>query len=172
MRRLFLLRHAAAERVLAGQSDLDRPLADDGLRDATAVGTYLARHGDTPGCVAVSPALRTRQTLAAALPHATATTVEQRIYDARPATLMSVIKGTPDRCHSLMLIGHNPGLHEFAILLTGTGDIDMREQLREKFPTCALAVIDLALDSWAKIHAQAGRLERFVTPKSLARVTG
>jgi phosphohistidine phosphatase len=171
MRRLFLLRHAAAERAIAGQSDLDRPLEDDGLRDATTIGAYLARHHDTPGCVVVSPALRTRQTLAATLPHAAAVTVDPRVYDARPATLMSVIKGAPDRCRSLMVIGHNPGLHELAILLTGTGDIDTREQLREKFPTCALAVIDLALDSWSKVHARAGRLERFVTPKSLARVT-
>jgi phosphohistidine phosphatase len=53
-------------------------------------------------------------------------------------------------------------------MLVAAGDIEARERLREKLPTAGLAIIDFALDDWGKLHPQCGRLERFVTPKSLA----
>ena len=66
-----------------------------------------------------------------------------------------------------MVIGHNPGLHELALMLVASGDIDAREWLREKLPTSGLVIIDFAFDNWSKLHPQSGRLERFVSPKSL-----
>ena len=53
-------------------------------------------------------------------------------------------------------------------MLVASGDIDARERLREKMPTCGLVIIDFAFDDWGKLHPQSGRLERFVTPKSLS----
>ena len=52
-------------------------------------------------------------------------------------------------------------------MLTASGDVDTRERLREKLPTSGLAIIDFAVDDWSKLHPRSGRLERFVTPKSL-----
>jgi phosphohistidine phosphatase len=53
------------------------------------------------------------------------------------------------------------------LLLIASGDVETRERLREKMPTSGLVIIDFAFDNWNKLHPQSGRLERFVTPKSL-----
>jgi phosphohistidine phosphatase len=53
-------------------------------------------------------------------------------------------------------------------MLVASGDVETRERLREKMPTCGLVIIDFAFDDWGKLHPQSGRLERFVTPKSLS----
>jgi phosphohistidine phosphatase len=66
-----------------------------------------------------------------------------------------------------MVIGHNPGLHDLALMLVAAGDVDARELLREKLPTSGLVIIDFAFDNWSKLHPQSGRLERFVSPRSL-----
>jgi phosphohistidine phosphatase len=52
-------------------------------------------------------------------------------------------------------------------MLIASGDIETRERLREKLPTSGLAIIDFPFDDWSKLHPQSGRLERFVSPKSL-----
>ena len=67
----------------------------------------------------------------------------------------------------MLIVGHNPGLHELAVMLVASGDIETRELMREKLPTSGLLIIDFAFDEWAKLHPQSGRLERFITPKSL-----
>ena len=70
--------------------------------------------------------------------------------------------------HTLLVVGHNPGLHELAVMLIASGDVEARERLKEKLPTSGLVIIDFAFDDWSRLHPQCGRLERFVTPKSLA----
>jgi phosphohistidine phosphatase len=73
--------------------------------------------------------------------------------------------------HSLLVVGHNPGLHDIAVQLVASGDVDARERVAEKLPTSGLVVIDLAFDDWSRLHRHAGRLERFVTPKLIAAAT-
>ena len=65
------------------------------------------------------------------------------------------------------MIGHNPGLHKLARQLIATGDVEARERLSEALPTSGLVVIDFAGDNWHELHSSGGRLERFVTPRSL-----
>jgi phosphohistidine phosphatase len=170
MRRLLLFRHAKAEQAEAGATDRDRPLAERGRKDASRIGAYLAGHALSPARVVVSPAVRTQETwkyAAAALrPPPAAQTVE-RLYDATPHAIFEVVKATPAKAGSLLVIGHNPGMHELALMLIASGDVETRERLREKLPTCGLAVIDFAIDDWGLLHPRSGRLERFVTPKSL-----
>ena len=84
-----------------------------------------------------------------------------------PHTIFAIIKDAPAAAHTLLVVGHNPGLQELALMLVASGDIDARERLREKLPTCGLVIIDFAFDDWGKLHPQSGRLERFVSPKSL-----
>jgi phosphohistidine phosphatase len=62
-------------------------------------------------------------------------------------------------------------LHEAAELLIAAGDVGLRERLREKFPTAALAVIDFAVDRWDRVRDRCGRLDRYVTPRSIAAAT-
>jgi phosphohistidine phosphatase len=170
MHRLLLLRHAKAERSEAGTEDRVRKLIERGRKDATSIGAYMASHALVPDRVIVSPSARTQETwkfAAAAFRPAHAAISLEKLYNATPPAILGVIRETPKTARTLLVIGHNPGLHELALMLIASGDIETREQLREKFPTSSLVIIDFAVDSWGKVHSQSGRLERFVTPKSL-----
>ena len=174
MRRLLLFRHAKAERGAAGTSDKERELTPDGRDDAASMGRYMTRHRFTPDAVLVSPSTRTRETwdaMKSSVGPAARPAFDDRIYDASAQALLGVLKGAPADATTVMMIGHNPGMHELAVLLTATGDIDTRERLREKFPTSALAVFDFALESWSALHPRSGRLERFVSPKTITAAT-
>lgn len=170
MRRLLLLRHAKAERSEPGTKDISRVLTDRGRKDAAKIGAYMATHALMADRVVLSPAARTQETwkyAATAFHPAPAAMSAERLYDATPHTILGVIKDTPAAIHTLMIVGHNPGLHELALMLIAAGDIDARERLREKLPTSGLVIIDFAFDNWGKLHPQSGRLERFVSPKTL-----
>jgi phosphohistidine phosphatase len=170
MRRLLLLRHAKAERSEPGTKDQSRVLIDRGRKDAAKIGTYMAGHALVPDRVLLSPAARTQETwkyAATAFHPAPAAMSAERLYDATPHVILAVIKDAPVSAYTLLVIGHNPGLHELALMLIAAGDIEARARLREKLPTTGLVIIDFALDNWSKLHPQSGRLERFVSPRSL-----
>jgi len=170
MRRLLLFRHAQAERADPGVRDFERILTDLGRKDAGRIGAYMAGHSLIPDRVAVSPAARTRATwqfAAGAFRPQPAATPADALYDATPDAILAVIKATPDIAHTLLVIGHNPGLHEVALTLIASGDVEMRERLREDLPTSGLVVVHFPIDDWSKLHPRSGRLERFVTPKTL-----
>jgi phosphohistidine phosphatase len=170
MRRLLLLRHAKAERSDPGMQDLSRVLIERGRKDAAKIGAYMAGHALVPDRVVLSPAARTQETwkyAAAAFKPAPAAMSAERLYDATPHDIIGVVKDSPASAHSLLVVGHNPGLHEAALILIASGDIDARERLCEGLPTSGLVMIDFAFDDWSKLHPQSGRLERFVSPKTL-----
>jgi phosphohistidine phosphatase len=170
MRRLMLLRHAKAERSLPGAPDRERGLVERGRNEASFIGGYMVTHAFTPDRVLVSPAVRTQETwkcASAAFRSAPSATTVERLYDASAAAILAAIKEAPANANTLLVIGHNPGVHEVAVLLIASGDVQTREQLREKLPTCGLVIVDFAIDEWARLHPHSGRLERFVTPKSL-----
>lgn len=171
MRRLLLLRHAKAERSGAGAADQERNLIERGRSDAGKIGRYMAAHGLVPDRVLLSTALRCRQTWAHAAeafrPQPPAAS-SPALYNATPQALLAAVRETPAAARTLLVIGHNPGLHELALLLIAAGDVEERERLREKLPTCGLVAIDFAFDDWVTLHPRCGRLERFVSPRTLA----
>jgi phosphohistidine phosphatase len=174
MRRLMLLRHAKSDRSSLGTRDRDRPLDGRGKAAAPRIGAYMALHDLMPDRVLCSPARRTHDTwslVAGAFAKPPAIEFDDRLYDASADTILDVVRKTGADIHSLLVIGHNPGLQDLAGLLIASGDVEARERLREKFPTAALLVIDFAFDDWRKLHRRAGRLDRFVTPRSLASAT-
>ena len=169
--RLMLLRHAKAEKAEPGMPDHARLLNARGRSDAALIGAYLARHSLDPDRVVVSTAQRTCETwehLAAELAAPVTAAFEDRLYNAGAPALLAVLKHTGPEVRSLLAIGHNPGLHDLARMLIASGDVEARERLNEGLPTSGLAVIDFAAADWRKLHAHGGRLERFVTPRSLA----
>ena len=175
MRRLFLLRHSKAERAELGESDRNRALTERGRKDAGTIGAYMARHAMTPDQVLVSTAARSQETwkyAASAFRPVPAVQPVDRLYDATPRTIFNVIAEMPAAAAlGVLVVGHNPGLHELAVLLIASGEIEARERLREKLPTSGLIVIDFVFDDWAKLHPHSGRLERFVSPKSIEAAT-
>jgi phosphohistidine phosphatase len=170
MRRLLLFRHAKAERAVPGAPDRDRGLIERGRKDASKIGSYMATHHLLPDRVLLSPAARCQQTwksAAATMKPAPAAMSSEKLYDATPHAILAAIKDAPASVHTLLVCGHNPGLHELALMLIASGDVEARERLHEKLPTSGLVIIEFAFDDWARLHPQSGRLERFVSPKSL-----
>jgi phosphohistidine phosphatase len=173
MRRLMLLRHAKTERAGPGERDRDRKLMKRGRADAPAIGAFMAHHGFIPELALVSPAARTQETwalVAAAFVKAPKMVTDDRIYHASAENLVGVI-GETRAARSLLVVGHNPGLHDVALQLIASGDAAARGQLSEKLPTSGLVVIDLPIDDWSLIHPHTGRLERFVSPRLIAAAT-
>ncbi len=136
------------------------------------MGRYLAQESLIADLVLVSPALRTRETwefVSGQLPVVPATT-EPRIYEASASQLLGVVREQPGQVHTLMLVGHNPGMEDLAEMLVQHGTATARDNMGEKFPTGALAVIDLPVDDWSAVAPQSGRLDRFVMPRMLADI--
>ena len=170
MRRLMLLRHAKSDRS-PGVDDHERPLNDRGRAAAPLVGEYLADHKLFPDLILCSTSRRTRQTcelLMARLPKSTRVTFEETLYLAESDAILALARALPTAAGCVLLIGHNPGMQEAAVELAGSGDADARRRLNDKFPTAALAVIDFSRDDWGAVRTRSGRLERYVTPKTLA----
>ena len=173
MRRLMLLRHAKTERPEPGQRDRDRKLTKRGHGDAPLIGAYMAKHGLIPDLALVSPATRAQESWALIVPELgkkSKVRDDERVYNATWEKLIAVIAETR-AAHSLLVVGHNPSLHDLALQLIASGDIAARERVTEKLPTSGLVVIDLAFDDWSRLRPHAGRLERFVSPKLLAEAT-
>ncbi len=141
MRRLLLLRHAKTETDAPSGQDHDRRLDDRGRRDAAEIGGWIGRHPPFPDRVLVSPAARARQ-------------------------MASV--SDPKR---LILVGHNPGMHELALTLTGSGDAAARRALHDNLPTSGLAIFDFATDDWNEVAFRRGKLVLFVSPKLLKQTS-
>jgi phosphohistidine phosphatase len=169
MLRLILLRHAKAVQH-AGGSDRDRTLNRRGEKDADRLGSYIAAEGLIPDLVIVSDAARTRQTLERVLKSVAKPApvrIEPKVYEAAASMLLSVVRAAPHDVESLLMVGHNPGMAELALLLAGHGEPASLARMSTKFPTSGLAVIDFDEARWPAITAGRGSLERFVTPADI-----
>ncbi len=165
---LLLFRHAKSSWDKRDQPDHERPLNARGLRAAPLMGRYMGANGIRPDRVLCSTATRTQETAALALaemPGTPALKLLDSLYLAAPARMLSEIAKTPASVKLLMLIGHNPGMHELAQELARSGDRDARRRLREKFPTAALAVLTFDVASWSEVRHGEGNLFTFVTPR-------
>jgi phosphohistidine phosphatase len=168
--RLMLLRHAKSEKAEPGMSDRDRGLTARGRSDAQRMGAYMAHHALIPDRSMVSAARRTRETweyLVRAFSAPPAVTYDDRLYNASADAILNVIREASRPARTLLVIGHNPGLHQTARLLVATGNVEARERLNEGLPTSGLVIIDFPGENWHELHPNSGRLERFVTPRLL-----
>ena len=178
MRRLMLLRHAKTETNAPSGHDQDRRLDDRGRKDSTRIGNWIATHPPFPNAVLVSPAVRAHQTWeivwAAMKETAPAPHLEllPELYGADPAQLLQSIREAsvhdPKR---LMLVGHNPGMHELALALAGGGDEAGLKALADSLPTAGLAIYDFAVGDWNDVAFRRGRLVLFVSPKLLKKAS-
>jgi phosphohistidine phosphatase len=174
MRRLMLLRHAKTEHDAPSGRDHDRRLDDRGRLDAAAIGGWIGRHPPFPDVVQVSTAARAQQTWnlvwEAMKGHAPAPKVDllDELYGAEPTQLLHAVRtaaaSDPKR---LMLVGHNPGMHELALMLAGSGDAAAMKAIEGNLPTAGLAILDFAIDDWSEVAFRRGQLVRFTSPKSL-----
>ncbi|MGR4880302.1 SixA phosphatase family protein [Streptomyces sp. LARHCF249] len=164
-RRLLLVRHAKA--VPKGRvEDFDRPLSDRGRRNAPETGRWLAGAGYTVDLALCSPSRRTRQTWELIVPELASpppTVHDDRLYNATPSGLVEVLSARGGDRGSVLLVGHNPGIHELASALCGSGPPELLERLREGFPTSGVVVVDLA-DGWDGLTPGCGSLKDLWSP--------
>jgi phosphohistidine phosphatase len=169
MKRLYLLRHAKSSWDDQTLADHDRPLASRGRRAAKVMAKHLERKGISPELVLCSPSTRTRQTLkrlAPGLGKNADVQIEPEIYAAPARDLLEVLHKVPDEVESVMLIGHNPGIQDLALSLASAGSEIPR--LRSKFPTAALATLELN-GTWRELAPGSAELVSLVKPKELSR---
>lgn len=165
MKRLALLRHAKASWELAGQLDYERGLTERGVSDCALARELITARGIEPELVLCSGARRARETLenvAAALPSSATITYEDAIYQADAERLFEVLAQVENSQRSVMLIGHNPSMHDFAVELAA-GD-DRIDELAGAFPTAAIAEFAFEGD-WSDLSAGSARLVSFARPE-------
>lgn len=170
MKTLLLLRHAKSSWDDTALADFDRPLAKRGRGAASRMGKELAARGWLPDAVLVSSATRTRQTWAlveAELPEAPKAIFSKALYMAAAGRLLQHTRKAPETAATLLLLGHNPGIEEFAALLAGAGSDDASlTRMGEKFPTAALARFEFE-GAWTDLRRGKARLTHFLRPKDL-----
>lgn len=164
-RRIVLFRHAKADWPQV--SDHERPLAERGRTDAAVAGRKLADTGIAFDLALCSTAIRTRETWKLAvheLPDRPRTIYEERVYEASPGELIAVLNEIPDDVRNVILIGHNPGVHGLADILSGRSEGDALERMnRHGFPTAAFAL--LSFDGpWKSVEPGVGTLTDYWSP--------
>ena len=161
MKTLLVLRHAKSSHEDGSLKDIDRPLNERGIGDATLMGDVIHKRKIQPDLIVASPAERVRQTAQLALKAAVLdveVTFVERIYEANARGLFKVLMDVADTSNTVMLIGHNPGLEDLLERLTGEAIT---------LPTAALAVVELNVEHWTEVRTGAGKLTFRVTPKEL-----
>jgi phosphohistidine phosphatase len=167
MRTLYLLRHAKSSWDDPALADRDRPLARRGMRAGAAVARHVAANGISPALVLCSPARRAVDTLdlvAPAFRGRAETLVEEDLYGAGSGDLLRRLRRVPAGTPSVMVVGHNPALHELALTLARS--VEDLHRLREKFPAGALATLAVS-DPWRELGKTAAELVELVMPRDL-----
>ena len=163
----MLLRHAKSDWGDPDLPDHDRPLAPRGVRAGLA--DPRPPRGGGParaGALLVGPTHPWRPSRSCVRASATGQTIriEDDLYGASAASILTRLRGVDPPVRSVLVIGHNPGLEDLTAALAGDADEAALEQLRRKFPTGALAVLEVST-GWATLGPGAARLSRLDVPR-------
>lgn len=167
---LYILRHAKAETGRPSQDDHQRGLNERGIEACDIMGKYMVRHGIVPDRVLCSTAERAYNTWARvqeAYKESPPVEYSEQLYLASANEVLKHVAHTPENVKSLMVVGHNPGLHQLCLKLARTGDEKLLDVLMLKFPTCALATLNYD-GKWTDIPSARCELKGFITPKMLS----
>jgi phosphohistidine phosphatase len=164
---LYLLRHAKSDWDDPALADKDRPLAPRGRKAASALAGHIERSGISPALVLCSPARRTMDTLrliSGSFRDPVEILVEEELYGAGMGDLLRRLRNVPEATPSVMLIGHNPAIHELSLALARS--VDDLKQLKAKFPTGAMATLEVP-GAWKDLGAEPADLLEFALPRDL-----
>ena len=169
MHQLHLLRHAKSS-WNDDADDHERPLNKRGREAARLIGASLPRAIGALDLVLCSSALRTRETAELALAEFAESPrilYEDALYLADSDSLIQRLRQLDEGIDSVLVIGHNPGLHELAIALAAPGSPGFSTLANGKFPT-GVRVRFVIGTSWAEIDSTRHRLVDYVPAKSLS----
>jgi len=165
MKTLLVLRHGKSDWNVDYGGDHDRPLAPRGVKAAKWMGVYLERLEQIPDRVVSSTAVRARETVrlaAQAGNWSSAQETTSRLYGASPEEALDVVRALDDALGSVLLAGHEP---TWSLLVGGLiGNANVR------FPTGAMARVDLAVRHWNDADFGLGTLIWLATPKQIGRL--
>jgi len=166
---LYLFRHAKTVPQSDNVRDTERALEERGRVGARRMAKWLKQQKIVPDVVLCSPAVRTRETLdlvADAFPRKPRIEYEPGLYLATGARLMERLREIPDSVERVMVVGHNPGLHELAQALTDRNVGPLAERLAANLATAGLARFEVAIE-WSGLRRRGARLVALVSPKDL-----
>ena len=169
MKTLHLLRHAKSSWKIPDLDDYERPLAKRGRETARMIAAYLRRTHIVPDLIICSTAVRARQTLD---PIAKAikppkVILERGIYEVEQSGLWKYLWALPERAECVLLIGHNPGLHDLALKLSDGTSHKRLPPRGDKFPTGAMATFCFD-GEWNELRPAGAAVAAFVTPNEMA----
>jgi phosphohistidine phosphatase len=156
-RTLYVLRHAKSDWATAAATDFDRPLAPRGERAVGLLAGHVRDEDIDPEVVLSSPARRARQTIEGLLPDAEIT-FDDDLYGASLFDLVNTLQRVDPTVVSVMVVGHNPGLHDLVEVLTN--------EPIDKFPTGGLATVRCSV-AWAELGPGDGELVALIRPREL-----
>jgi phosphohistidine phosphatase len=168
MKYLTVIRHAKAEDPMGYASDLERPLAERGQKDARQTARALSNLEPAVDWWISSPSLRTRETtqiLTEYLNYTNHIIWEATAYAAEADTLLDILREQPHEAEHIVLVGHNPGLEELIVGLCAGSS----RHLNLRMPTAALAHLELQIFRWDQIRWGCGQLRLLVAPKILKK---
>lgn len=171
MKILGLYRHAKSDWHDARARDFDRPLNARGRKGATVMARHMRDYGLEWDRVIASPAVRVAETIeigSAAVDVQVQVNWDRRIYLASSAVLLDLLRELEGEPRSVLMVGHNPGLEDLIFdLVPDDGSSPLRDVVEEKFPTAALAVLEIDIDSWADLREGSARLVHLMRPRDL-----
>lgn len=167
MKRLVLMRHGQAQSG-GGVPDRDRPLTQEGQREAQWAGAVLAAEGWLPDRVVASPAVRSRDTAKharSAVEEIPVAGLETDLYAATAGDILEIIRRLPAHAGNVLVVGHNPGIHQLAVVMAGRGEKEMLGRLQRGYPPASLTVLEAAeLQEWSALEPGMMRLVAFLMP--------
>lgn len=170
VRRLYLLRHAKSSWDDPDRADLCRPLAPRGRKAVKALERHVRAMDVAPDLVLCSPAVRAVQTwegVASGLPPGTPVEFDEAVYHGGAGDLLGRLRRLSAEIDSVLVLGHNPGLEDLALGLGAGGDPHLRARLETKYPTGALATLEVAA-TWHDLRWGTATLVAYVVPGDLA----
>ena len=83
--------------------------------------------------------------------------IEPGLYHATPDRMLAILKTATQP--TVMMLGHNPGIAEFAAMLSARPPLDPEFR---RYPTCATLVLDFQIDAWSEVEPARGSVMDFV----------
>ncbi|MDP3300405.1 MAG: histidine phosphatase family protein [Sulfuricurvum sp.] len=161
MKTLYIIRHAKSDWSNPLLSDFDRPLNKRGEKSAPFMGNVLAKAHIHPDLILSSPAVRAQMTaieIAIKVGYDSDSIVyNERLYAADCTAIERVLQSISSNHKTVFLIGHNPGLTEFAQYISGHSI--------ENIPTCGIVCMTLKEDDWNSIGKNSTQFISFDYPK-------
>ena len=160
MKKLYLLRHAQADSALSGE-DKDRPLSAHGTAQTATVAPHL-KNIDLCLCSSAKRTCMTLQGLEENGAQIKRVEYLDSLYNAPMGDILSELQKCAE--NNILIIAHNPGIHQLAGNLAGTGDNAQMEKVKLFYQPATLSVFECEIDQWNHIHLQSNKLTDLIIP--------